>query len=109
MFLWWRLFRRLFKPKHHWLQRTKAQHGDAYRSVFFDEFGIWPEDHARWVEKRYVSDAKQRRLSGFSRKFPPPGILRKNKWFSPPPAVSKPFPFLKKNGGAAKQLAARGG
>jgi hypothetical protein len=72
MFLWWRLFRRLFKPKHHWLQRTRAQHWDVYRSIFFDEFGIWPEDHARWVEKRYVSNAKQRRLSAVFRQVPTP-------------------------------------
>jgi hypothetical protein len=62
MLLWWRLF----KPKHHWLQRTRARHWDAYRRRFFEDFRIWPEEHARWVEKRHASNAKQRCLSAAS-------------------------------------------
>jgi hypothetical protein len=66
MLLWWHLWSQLFKAKHRWLQRTRARHWDAYRRRFFDDFGIWPEEHALWVEKQHVSNTKARRFSAVS-------------------------------------------
>ncbi len=49
----------LFRTKHHWLQQTKAEHWEAYMTEFFREFGIWPEEHAKWCEAALRNTRKQ--------------------------------------------------